>query len=182
MALASLGALMDYRSFDDQLRAEAVQLANLQCLQHLLQSPAAIDGSAIGNNLGSITSEMDFSTNLPNQPLTTMSANLSQTPFTVVVNAQTQLHHLSEILCSLEQPLGNDAKESSTSIDFRQRESKSLATPMVSPPPPPALPPLADASMGSGDACSSYSYGGSSVTASFWPEVLFDEPLLTEFA
>ncbi|XP_010917107.1 transcription factor MYB93 [Elaeis guineensis] len=174
MALASLGGLMGYRSLDDQLRAEAVQLANLQCLQNLLQSPAAINGSAIG----SITNEMD-PTNFMNQPLTTASSNLSHSPSTVV-NAQTQLHHLSEILCSLEQPRGSDAKESSTSIDFRLEETKSLATPMVSPPPS-ALPPLADASMGSGDACSCFSYGGS-VTASFWPEVLFDEPLLTEFA
>lgn len=175
MALASLGGLMDYRSLDDQLRAEAVQLANLQCLQYLLQSSAAIDGSAstIGNNPGGIaSSEMD-PTNLLNQPLPIMSTNLSHSPFTVD-DAPTQLHS-SEILCSLEQSVGNDARGSSTSIDFRQGESKRVATPMVSPPP------LADASMGSGEACSSCCYGGS-VTASFWPEVLFDEPLLTEFA
>ncbi|XP_008795592.2 transcription factor MYB93-like [Phoenix dactylifera] len=177
MALASLGVPpMDYRSLDDQLRAEAVQLANLQ--RYLLQSSAAINTSTGDNDLGGITSEMD-PTNLPNlQPLTTMilSTDLSRSPF-AVVDARTQLHHLSEISCSLEQSPGNDA----TSIYFSQGESKGLAAPMVSPPPS-ALPPLADASMGSGDACSSSIYGGSVAANSFWPEVLFDEPLLAEFA
>lgn len=182
MALASLRGLMDYRPLGDQLRDDPVQLANLQSLQYLLQPSAASNGGFNGNNLGSITSEMD-PINLSSQPPTTMTANLSHSPF-AVVNAQTQLQQLSEILVSLEQPLGSETKESSTFIDFSQGQSKSLAAPMVyppPPPPPPTLPPLADASMGSGDACSSSSLGGSGAT-SFWPELLFDEPLLPEFA
>ncbi|XP_008782327.1 transcription factor MYB93-like [Phoenix dactylifera] len=180
MALASLGGLMDCRSLDDQLRAEAARLANLQCLQYFLQSSAAISNSSNGNTL---TGEMD-AMNLSNQlPLNAVVSNPSHNPFTVV-NAQTRLHHLSEFSCSLEQPLGSDAREGSTFMDFSQGESKGLATPVVSPPPPPppsTLPPLAVASMGSGDACSSSSHGGS-VTTTFWPDLLFDEPLMSEFA
>ncbi|KAG1330749.1 putative Transcription factor MYB93 [Cocos nucifera] len=184
MALASLGGLMDYRSLDDQLRAEAVklQLANLQCLQYLLHSSAAIGNSPNGNGLGGITGEID-TINFSNQPLATVASNPSHSPFTVV-NARTQLHHLSEISCSLEQPLGNDTKEyCSTFMDFSQGESKGVATtPVVSPHPSTLPPPLADASMGSGDACSSSSHGGSVGTTPFWPELLFDEPLMSEFA
>ncbi|XP_010926300.2 transcription factor MYB93-like [Elaeis guineensis] len=182
MALASLGGLMDYRSLDDQLRAEAakLQLANLQCLQYLLHSSAAINNSSNGNTLGRITGEID-TINFSNQPLPTLASNPSHGPFTLV-NAQTQLPHLSEISCSLEQPLGNDTKEGSMFMDFSQGESKGLSTPVVSPHPSTLPPSLADASMGSGDACSSSSHGGSVGTTPFWPELLFDEPLMSEFA
>ncbi|KAI0499133.1 hypothetical protein KFK09_020034 [Dendrobium nobile] len=152
--LLALANLVDHRPSTwlvDGLSAEA---AKLQCLQYILHSatPPSADNSI--NNLLNSTDHQSFLSSFD-------SMNNNQPLFNT---------HSTEIEfpLSYEQPLMSN--ENSSFSLFTQGET---STPIS------VLPPLTDMS-NPGDACSTSSCGGSAA-ASFWPDLLLDDPFMAEF-
>jgi len=191
LALANLRDLVDRRPWDDHSislhAAEAVQTAKLQYLQYLLQSAAAVAQ-------GSITNPTDNN----NQVLNSMSTHhdldamglLNQSPITCsfgsvpesslgqgVDGLPAELQIMSG--CYEQQPLSNDKNQGSSSFTLLSQGENS--TPRT--PPFEGLPPLTDVSVANlaGDAYSTSSCEGSTGISSFWPELLLDDPFMTEF-
>ncbi|XP_020104273.1 transcription factor MYB32-like [Ananas comosus] len=168
MALASLKDLMDHQTLDDytaRLRSDVAQLAKLQCFNYLLQSSPAINTSSITN--------MEPMMSLFSSAVPTITSIPPPCAFPVA-NADTQFHHLPEISCSLDQPLGTyNNNKHDTSFLTLSNENNSAGLETVSP--------LISTSTSNIDACSSSSYE-KNVGSSFWPEMLVEDPFIAEFA
>ncbi|ONK74060.1 uncharacterized protein A4U43_C03F2370 [Asparagus officinalis] len=163
LALANLRDLVDRRPWDDHSlslhAAEAVQTAKLQYLQYLLQSAASVAQASTNPN--------------NNQNLDAMGL-FNQSP--VPCSEQGFVQGVDGLM-----PLSNDTNQGSSSFTLLSQGDNST-TPSITPLME-GLPPLADLSVGNmaGDACSTSSCGGSTGMSSFWPELLLDDPFMTEF-
>ncbi|KAH7683812.1 myb proto-oncogene protein plant protein [Dioscorea alata] len=178
IALANLKELVDNNPWDDhsmRLQAEAVQNAKLQYLQCLIQSAAAMAGNSTTNSPSSIAAELEPMNLLNSQMMAMPSMPSAPAPAAV---------HLPELQIpssfEQQQPLSNETNHQESSfIVFSQGENSTPRTPLIS---PLSLPPLTDISISNpGDACSTSSCGDGGAMP-FWPELLLDEPFLTEFA
>ena len=191
LALANLRDLVDRCPWDDHSislhAAEAVQTAKLQYLQYLLQSAAAVaQGStnpASNSNqvLNSMSTHHDLEAmGLLNQsPITYSFGSVPESSLGqgVVDGLPAELQIMPS--CYEQQPLSNDTTQGSSSFTLLIQGENT--TPRTSP--LDGLPPLIDVSVGNpaGDACSTSSCEESTGISSFWPELLLDDPFLTEF-
>ncbi|XP_010937443.1 transcription factor MYB93 [Elaeis guineensis] len=186
IALANLRELID--PWDDHivhLQAEAVQAARLQYFQHLLQSAATMASNSSTNSLGTITT-----TNM--EPMSILSP-LQMLSFTSVptispiegIDGNSQISQLPDLqipCSSSDQPMSSDTIQGSDFSLLSQGDPSSTPrTPWISL--HSSLPPLTDMSASNpGDAYSTSSCGGSGSPPSFWPELLLDDPFMSEFA
>ncbi|KAI4317277.1 hypothetical protein L6164_025160 [Bauhinia variegata] len=203
IALANLKELLDHhhQPWDQQnaaaarLQAEAIQLARLQCLQHLLNINPAIEANYINaTNINSSFTDMDaINLLMKNNSVQSYSAQLESTinPCLGVEanNAQfgndpnIPFSHMPELKtpCAYQPPLSN--KETVQALESSCPNSPWViscsSTPSPSPvaPPPPAAEPLMTNMI---DNCSASSFG--EVGPSIWPELLLDDALLHEIA
>ncbi|PKA53140.1 Transcription factor MYB39 [Apostasia shenzhenica] len=171
--LLALASLLDQHpaTLLDGLNAEATRL---QCLQYILNSATAFGGGGSSTAGGHAADSLNV---LPN-PQTFPSPIASFSTPGDTIN-----------LPELQIPLSFDT----VSFDLISNETSSFSllspgdgtTPPLMVSPTSALPPLADLS-NQGDACSTSSCGGSgncsTPAASFWPDLLFDDPFIPEFA
>ncbi|CAL9748369.1 unnamed protein product [Musa acuminata subsp. burmannicoides] len=187
IALAKLGELIGGRPLDDhaaRLQAEAAQAAQLQYLQQLAAA-AAMAGSSGTDHLSTITGA-DMETNsLLDSQMSSLLSIPSPTPLQDI-NGQTSDNPLLpelEIPCSMfDQPINSETNQSSNLTGFNLGDN-SPGSPFMSPNSP--LPPLTDVSIGNlvGGACSASSCGNSGINPpSLWPDMLFDDPFMGDFA
>ncbi|KAG1366519.1 transcription factor MYB93 [Cocos nucifera] len=187
IALANLRELVDGRPWDDhaaRLQAEAVQAAKLQYLEYLLQSAATVANTSNTNSLSTITTtEMD-PVSLLSPPQMPSFPSVPSPSLIESISGQNQISQLPDFQfpCSFsDQPMSNETNQGSDFSVLSQGDQNSTPG-MILMSPHSSLPPLTDVSAGNpGDACSTSSCGGSG-TPSFWPELLLDDPFMTEFA
>ncbi|XVF17263.1 hypothetical protein REPUB_Repub10bG0104800 [Reevesia pubescens] len=199
IALAKLKELMDQHPWEEQairLQAEAVQIAQLQCLQYLLQTPASIScGSNI--NMQNTFTDMEI-INLSNSvsPIKDDNSVLSS-PQLDIASASLQgfngssipFPRLPELKIPCDQYPTSTRKNAAQAQDYTvlsQGENtcnspwltNSSATPSSS-----IIPSVTETVINNlGDASCSSSYGGSA--PSVWPDdhLLFEDPLFHELA
>ncbi|XP_038983709.1 transcription factor MYB93 [Phoenix dactylifera] len=192
IALANLRELVDGHPWDDhaaaRLQAEAVRAARLQYFQYLLQSAAAMASNSNTNSLSTITtSDMDPTGLLSPLQVLSFASDVPTTSPIESIGGQSQISQLPDlhIPCSSfdVQPIMSSDTIQGSNFGFLSQgdPSGTPRTPLISP--HSSLPPLTDLSAGNpGDACSTSSCGGTGSPLSFWPELLLDDPFMTEFA
>lgn len=197
IALANLREVMDqHHPWEEQAARiqEAVQLARIQYIQYLLQSPSAsamMGGSASSNSLSSITDmeAINLMNSIPSSKenmlmnschLENVSLGISpsqpvsdQIPFTPLPDL--------EFPCNFQTPMSSEINQGGSGFTmFSHEESTPKSSLFI---PPTSLPPLvAESSSGGnpGDACSTSSYGGGAPP--FWPEFFLEDPFVHEIA
>ncbi|XP_043693396.1 transcription factor MYB93 [Telopea speciosissima] len=188
IALANLRELIEHHPWEEQavrLQAEAAQLAKLQYLQYFLQTTSpSISNNNSPNILNSTVTDME-SLNL----LNSISSIHDPSSLGIANTTQTVQDYL-KLPCNFQTSLNSEMGQSCSFTMASQGEDtpQSPWLPSSSPSPPPPLPPVAppvtvitETSISNpGDACSTSSYGGAS--ASFWPELLLEEPFFHEIA
>ncbi|XP_042490405.1 transcription factor MYB93 [Macadamia integrifolia] len=196
IALANLRELIEHHPWEEQavrLQAEAAQLAKLQYFQYLLQTSSPMtslnsvtDMEAL-NLLNSISS-------IKEDPILSSVHNPSLgIGSTQVVQDSIPFSHLPDLKvpCNFQTSLNNSEMGQSSSFTLASQGEDTPQSPWLPssspspppPPPPPPAPPLmvTETSISNpGDACSTSSYGGAS--ASFWPELLLEEPFFQEIS
>ncbi|RRT83079.1 hypothetical protein B296_00015709, partial [Ensete ventricosum] len=188
IALAKLGELIGGRPLDDNAarqQAEAAQAAQLQYLQQLAAA-AAMAGSSGTHHLSTTITGADLEANsLLDSQMSSLLSIPSPTPLQDI-NGQTSDNPLLpelEIPCSMfDQPISSETNQSSNLTGFSLGDN-SPGSPFMSPNSP--LPPLIDVSIGNlvGGACSASSCGNGGINPpSFWPDMLFDDPFMGDFA
>ncbi|KAJ4799659.1 Transcription factor MYB39 [Rhynchospora pubera] len=174
LALASLHGLADPSI---RLQAEAAQAAKIQYLQGILQSAAAISTSPSTNSISSIgaaSSDLDNISCDLGSPLMGVFPSVHSLPN---VHDQQPLGLGEEIdipYSLFEVPMNNDTNEHG-SLSYTD-DSKIPMTPLLS---QSSLPPLTDFSLlNHEDACGT----SDEKNASSWPELLLEDPFMTDFA
>lgn len=170
LALASLHGLADPSI---RLQAEAAQAVKIQYLQGLLQSAAAISTSTSTNSMGGASTDLDnISCDLGSPLISTFPS----VPSPGNVQQPLGLGEEIDIPFSLfDMSMNNDTNEQGLS-SYCTEENKIPMTPLFS---QSSLPPLTDMSiLNQGDGCGT-SYEKS---ATPWPELLLDDPFMTDFA
>ncbi|KAG1342357.1 transcription factor MYB93 [Cocos nucifera] len=189
IALANLRELIDGHPWDDhtaRLQAEAVQASRLQYFQHLLQSAAAMASNSSTNSLSAITTTNMDPMSLLSPPQMLSFASVPTTSPIESIGCQSQISQLPDLqipCSSSDQPMSNDTIQGSDfSLFIGQGDpSNTPRTPLISL--HSSLPPLTDISASNpGDACSTSSCCGSGSPSSFWPELLLDDPFMSELA
>lgn len=191
IALVNLKELMEHQSWEEhavRLQAEAAQMARLQCLQYLLQSPASVataSNSISGitdmeafNLLSSLSSIKDTqvlnSSQLETLTPSSFGAGLDSMPFSHLPSLET--------LSTFETPSSKDMAQSSNFTVFSQGETL-LNSPWLpsSSSSHAALPATETSITNPADASSSPSYEGA--PPSFWPDGVFiEDPIFREIA
>ncbi|XVF15205.1 hypothetical protein REPUB_Repub09cG0130400 [Reevesia pubescens] len=198
IALANLKELMDQHPWEEQairLQAEAVQVAKLQCLQYLLQTPASM---SCGSNINMHNTFTDMETiNLSNSvcPIKDNNSVLSSPQLDI---AASSLQGFSDSLIPF--PRLPDLQipceyRTSTSKDMAQAQEYTVLsqgentcnspwlTNSSATPSPSVIPSVTETLINNlGDASCSSSYGGAA--PSVWPDdhLLFEDPLFNELA
>lgn len=191
IALVNLKELMEHQSWEEhavRLQAEAAQMARLQCLQYLLQSPASVataSNSISGitdmeafNLLSSLSSIKDTqvlnSSQLETPTPSSFGAGLDSMPFSHLPSLETPY--------TFETPSSKDMAQSSNFTVFSQGETL-LNSPWLpsSSSSHAALPATETSITNPADASSSPSYEGA--PPSFWPDGVFiEDPIFREIA
>lgn len=196
IALANLREVMDqHHPWEEQAARiqEAVQLARIQSIQYLLQSPSGspMIRSTNSNSLSSITDmeAINLMNSIPSSKETMLmnschleNASLGispsqpvcdQIPFTPLPDLQ--FH------CNIQPHMCSEISQGGSGFTmFSQGENTPKSIPFI---PPTSLPPLVaeSSSCGNpGDACSTSSYGGGAPP--FWPEFFLEDPFVHEIA
>ncbi|KAF8400139.1 hypothetical protein HHK36_013435 [Tetracentron sinense] len=184
-ALANMRELMEHHPWEEhavRLQAEAVQLAKLQYLQHLLQSATPLTNNSYSQT--SINADMDafnlFNSISQFKENPSLKSSQLETPssYSLGIATSQPLHdsipfsHLPDlhISSSFEAPLNSELGQGSNFSEFSHGDitPKSLWLP----------PPINETSIGNlGDACSTSSDGGGGAP-SFWPELLLEYPFI----
>ncbi|CAK9134586.1 unnamed protein product [Ilex paraguariensis] len=198
IALANLKEFMEHHSWEEQavrLQSETVQMARLQYLQYLLQSPASMAGFSDNINTASEMETYNLLNSLSSMkdgPV--LNAIQLETPTSSFLGTSTTLQgihdsipfsHLPDLQppCSFQTSLNNDMVQSQNpNFKVLSPGKNSLDSPWPSSTPAPTeAPPVTETSItNTGDACSTSSYGGA--PPSFWPDLLLEDPLFHEIA
>ncbi|XP_022740937.1 transcription factor MYB41-like [Durio zibethinus] len=195
IALANLKELMDQHPWEEQairLQAEAVEMAKLQCLQYLLQTPASISsGSNNTHNTFADMETINLSNSLSpikdNSALTTSQLDLAAAslqgfndsiPFPRLPDLQ--------IPCEYRTCTSKDTAQAQEYTVLSQGENTCNSPWLTSSatPSPSVIPSVTETLVNSllGDASCSSSYGGAA--PSVWPDdqLLFEDPLFHELS
>ncbi|GAV86889.1 Myb_DNA-binding domain-containing protein [Cephalotus follicularis] len=197
IALAKLNDLMEHHSWEEhavRLQKEAVQIANLQYIQHLLQTSSISTLAPISNNGNSGFSDIE-TINLMNSPPSLKDSPVSGSPqldigassFQGISESSPFSPHLQnmQVPCSY-QTLSNK-KNMVQPLEFTvfsQGETSPNSPWLASsstPSPPYIDPPAVETSISNlGDACSTSSYIGAA--PSVWPDFLFEDPFFHDIS
>lgn len=205
LALANMTNLMDHQSLDEQslrLQAEAVQLAKLQYLQHLLNSTTS---------LSTMINSYDQSTNITNTEafnLLTSISNVSEIETPVIncpqidnaasfsngIASSQPLHHPNmlshisdpQVSFSTSQSCLNSEKNQGTNftmINEGHRIDVANDSSWIVPSPAPSIPQnmtgtSANSNPGDASSCTS-SYGGGT---SYWPELFLEDSIIHDLS
>ncbi|XWS41580.1 hypothetical protein CRYUN_Cryun17cG0094000 [Craigia yunnanensis] len=187
IALANLKELMDQHPWEEhavRLQAEAVQMAKLQCLQYLLQTPASIPSGS--NNMHNTFTDMQ-TFNLSNSFSPIKDNSVLSSPQLDITAASLQDFNDSipfprlpdlQLPCEYRISTRKDTAQAQGENTCNSPWLTSSATPS-----PSVIPPVTETLINNlGDASCSSSYSGAA--PSVWPDdyLFFEDPLFHELA
>ncbi|XP_022752280.1 transcription factor MYB41-like [Durio zibethinus] len=196
IALANLKELMDQHPWEEQaarLQADAVQMAKLQCLQYLLQTPASISS---GSNINMHNTFSDMETiNLSNSLSPIKDNSVLSSPQLDIAAASLQGSNDSipfprlpdlQIPCEYRTSTSNETAQAQNYTALSQRENTCNSpwlTNSSAAPSPSVIPSVTETLINNlGDTSCSSSYEGAA--PSVWPDdhLLFEDPLFHELS
>ncbi|KAL7245665.1 hypothetical protein ACSBR2_000903 [Camellia fascicularis] len=206
IALANLRELIDQPPLEQQavkLQAEAIQLAKIQYLQHLIQSSASphiqnnitdIENLSLLNSMPPIKENpfLNSTQVLQNQALFGIENATSQPLHYPIMNSssdpQVPFNFQTPLNSEMGQGINNATIMISQGDDHNHNHNNPPHSPWILPSPSSSsghrLPMLSESLVSNpGDASSSSSHGGGGGgdgSSSYWPELLFDEPFMHE--
>ncbi|KAH9690727.1 transcription factor MYB93 [Citrus sinensis] len=209
IALANLKDLLENQQIDEQavrIQAEAVQLAKIQYLQHLLHSAASLNTTTPYGQNGitdmeafNLTNSIDpdSSKETPENINSAAAAlfsqhlgNINETPHhSQPLHYPNPLSHFPDpqVPFSFQTSLNNNEMgPCSNSFTMVSQDANYPADcSWILPSPPPAVhPSLTETTSVSnpGDASSTSSYGGGTSSPYIWPELYFEDPIMQEIS
>ncbi|CAK9154262.1 unnamed protein product [Ilex paraguariensis] len=192
--LLALANLIDHNPLEEhaaKLQAEAIQLAKLQYLQYLLHSTAPVNPSP-NSHFGILERDslnlLNLIPSIKENPVSNSSLMENQTQFSIE-NGISQLLHQPinssplpdpQVPFNFQTPLNTEMGQGSNNFTMVSQEDNPPNSPwIISSGSSSTLPPLIESSTSNpGDENSPSSYGGSA--SSWWPELLFEEPIMHE--
>ncbi|XVF61617.1 hypothetical protein PTKIN_Ptkin08bG0145100 [Pterospermum kingtungense] len=194
IALANLKELMDQQPWEEhalRVQAESVQMAKLQCLQYLLQTPASISFGS--NNMHNTFTDMETSNNNISNSVSPIKDSSVLCDIAAAASVQGNFNdsipfpRLPDLQLPCEYRTCKDtvqAQEHMTVLCQGENTSNSPWFTSSATPSPSLVPSVTDQTLVNnlGEVSCSSTYGG--VATSVWPDdhLLFEDPLFHELA